>query len=91
MKLSTFNALGFSILFVVTGLLQSTTAYNQENELRELDFELEDINARFLDPVDQFISEIAIRGLLDDFVDELVARHTCSKCGATFATKGKVR
>ncbi|KAJ2916701.1 hypothetical protein MD484_g3678, partial [Candolleomyces efflorescens] len=92
MKFSTFKALSFPILIVVGGLLQSTVAHDRRrvNEIRELDYDLEDIEARFIDPVDQFISELAIRGLLDDFADELVARHKCNQCGAGFQSKGKL-
>ncbi|KAJ2916692.1 hypothetical protein MD484_g3690, partial [Candolleomyces efflorescens] len=92
MKLNTLKALSFPILIVVCGLLQSAVAHDRRrvNEIRELDYEFEDIDARFLDPLDQFLTELAVRGLLDEYAEELVARHKC-KCGATFATGGDVR
>ncbi|KAJ2916719.1 hypothetical protein MD484_g3683, partial [Candolleomyces efflorescens] len=97
MKLNILNAFGVSMLFLVAGLLQGAVAQEQgttQNELRGLlDPEFDAIDARGLDPVDEFLSEVAIRGLVDDFEEDLAARQLrsrCRRCGRLFSSTARV-
>ncbi|KAJ2914848.1 hypothetical protein MD484_g5567, partial [Candolleomyces efflorescens] len=94
MKLNA-KALGLSLFIVVGGLLQFTAAQGQseKNDLRELDFDYDAIDARSLDPVDQFL---AIRELVDDFEDLLVRQtqrkptYVCPYCRRKFLRAAQV-
>ncbi|KAJ2914845.1 hypothetical protein MD484_g5568, partial [Candolleomyces efflorescens] len=78
MKLNV-KALVLSLFIFVGGFTQLAVAQGQseENDLRELDFEYDAIDARSLDPVDQFLSEFAIRGIADDFEELLRISQVC--------------
>ncbi|KAJ2924578.1 hypothetical protein H1R20_g12510, partial [Candolleomyces eurysporus] len=75
MKLNVLTTLAFPVLLLIGGLVQSVTAAEKlganGNAARELDFDLDDIHTRGLDPAND---DVAIRELLDDLEDRLVAR-----------------
>ena len=69
------------------------TWHLSQNDLRELDFDYDAIDARSLDPVDQFL---AIRELVDDFEDLLVRQvqrkgtYVCPYCRRKFLRAAQV-
>ncbi|RXW19501.1 hypothetical protein EST38_g6364 [Candolleomyces aberdarensis] len=78
MRLNVLTTLAFPILFLISGLVQSVAAAEKpganNNAARELEFDLDDMHARGLDPAHDVLSEVAIREILDDLEERLVAR-----------------